>query len=174
MEGSSLCSLTGKMECPGLLSKGDLNPFPCPCLVHSQIYRVSVVGWPVWGPVVVELDFGWGNRWATASSNDWATLFNSSPKARNSMKMSTFEDVHIWGSTEKRGKTIRLLSFSSFLLLCISLPFLFVLFFCFFFVFFFYILCVGSQIKSCRSLNGLPQVISGVHIVLWITVSVRS
>ena len=60
MEDSSLCSLTGKMECPGLLSKGDLNPFHCHCLVQSQSYRVSVVGGPVWGPVVAELDQGVG------------------------------------------------------------------------------------------------------------------
>ena len=47
MEGSSLCSLTGRMECPGLLSKGEINPFQCHCLAHFQSYRLSVVGGPV-------------------------------------------------------------------------------------------------------------------------------
>ena len=56
------------MGCPGLLSKGDLGPVHCHCLVHSQSYKLSVEGGPVHGPVVAELDQG-GNQWATASSN---------------------------------------------------------------------------------------------------------
>ena len=44
MEDSSLCLLTGKMECPGLLSKRDLGSFHCHCLAHFQSYRLSMVG----------------------------------------------------------------------------------------------------------------------------------
>ena len=54
------------MECPGLLSKGDLGPVLCHCLVHSLSYKLSVGGGPVCGSVVVALDKGGGgNRWAT-------------------------------------------------------------------------------------------------------------
>ena len=134
------------MKCPGLLSKGDLGPFHCHCLAHFQNYKLSVGG-ALHGSVVVELDQG-GNRWAIASSNAWATLFNSLLKARNSVKMSTFGDLQ-----KKRGKPLTPFSFPLFLLLSyIS-----------------FIFCVGSQIQFCRNLNGLPQVVSSFHIVLWIT-----
>ena len=137
MEGSSLCSLTRKMECPGLLSKGDPYPFHCHCLAHFQSYRLHMVGGPGQGPVVAELDSGWDNRWATTSSNAWSTSFNSSSNARNSAKMSTFRDLQ-----KKRGKTTKLLSF--FLLMLIL--YISCIFFCFG-------LHVGSQIQFCRRLN---------------------
>ena len=41
MEDSSLYSLARMMESPGLLSKGDLGPFHCHCLAHSQSYKLS-------------------------------------------------------------------------------------------------------------------------------------
>ena len=101
MEDSSLCSLTRKMECPGLLSKGYLNPF-----------TLSVVGGLCKALLWQNLIWGGHNRWATTSSNAWATSFNFSSKARNSVKMSTFGDLQ-----KKRGKLLGSLVFSSVLLL---------------------------------------------------------
>ena len=37
---------------------------------------------------------GWGNRWATASSNALVTSFNSSSKAKNSLKMAIFGNLY--------------------------------------------------------------------------------
>ena len=47
---------------PGVLSKGDLGPVHCHCLVHSLSYKLSVEGSPVCGPDAVELDWGWGQQ----------------------------------------------------------------------------------------------------------------
>ena len=133
MEDSSLCSLTRKMECPGPLSKGDLNPFHCHCPAHFQNYRLSVVGGLCGILLWQNLFGGGGNRWATASSNTWATSFNSSSKARNSTKMSTFGDL------QKKGEKATKCLFPFFYIPCI-----------------FFILCVGLQIQFCRSPDGLP------------------
>ena len=46
------------MEFPGLLSKGDLGPVRCHCLVHCLSYKLGVGGDHVQDPVVVELDQG--------------------------------------------------------------------------------------------------------------------
>ena len=135
MRDVSLCSLTGKMECPGLLSKGDLNPFHHHCPVHSQSYKLSVVGGLcgvlLWKNLIRE----WDNRWATASSNAWATSFNSSSKLRNSIRCPHLGIYR----RKKQGKTTRLFPFPLFCCFCISHGF-FVLF-CFVSV-----LCAGSQI----------------------------
>ena len=136
--------------------RGDLGPCHCHYLVHSQSYKVSVGGglcmdWLWWN-----LIRGGGNRLATTASNAWATLFNSSSKARNSVKMSTFGDLQ-----KKRGKLLN--SFSLFFS-----SFLFYLYISYIFVFVF-VLCVGLQTQFCRGFNGLSQVIYGAHIVLLIT-----
>ena len=86
----------------------------------------------MWDPVVAELDWGWGHRCATTSLNAWAILFNSSSKARNSMKMSIFGDLQ-----KKRGKTTRLLSFSS-----LFVAFVYLLHFCY------VLFCVGGHKAS--------------------------
>ena len=49
------------MECPGLLSKGDLGPFHCHFLAHSQSYKLSVGGM-MHGPVVAKPDSGGGGN----------------------------------------------------------------------------------------------------------------
>ena len=113
MKSFSLCSLTGKMECPGLVSKGDLNQFHCHCPVHFQNYRLSVVGGLCGVLLWQNLIGGGGNRWATTSSNAWATSFNSSSKARN----RTME--------EKGGKPLNSFPFHLFCCFCISLALFF-------------------------------------------------
>ena len=123
------------------LSPGEIRVQFTHCPACFLNYKLSVVRGLRWGPVVVNLIGVGGNRWATTSSNTWATSFNSSSKAIIPTKMSVFIDLQ-----KKWDKTTN--SFVVFHFLFCSC-----IFFC---------VCAGSQIQFFRSLNRLPQIISGV------------
>ena len=111
------------MECPGLLSKGDLGPLYCCYLVHSQNYKVSGEGTEQ-GLVVAELIRG--------GVTD-ELLHHPMPELLHStllqMPEMQWRCPHLGIYSRKGGKTTKLLFFVIFLfclLLYISCIFLFV------------------------------------------------
>ena len=139
------------MECPGLLSKGDLVPYHCHCPVHSHNYKLSAGG----GLCMALL---WWNLIGVGVTDEVAChpmprLLCLTPHQR----LEILQRCPHLGIYRRKGETIKLL-------------FLFLIFvaFVYLFYFFVFVLCAGSQIQFCRSFNGLPQAISGAHIVLWV------
>ena len=123
------------MECPGLFSRGDLGPFHCHCLVHSQNYKVYVGGglcvtllWQNWIGVGVtdELPHHWMPGLLCSTPNQRLEISQRCP--------------HLGIYRRKWGKTTKLLFLCSFPLFLLLLYVSFILLCCFCF-------CVGSQIQ---------------------------
>ena len=87
------------MECLGPVSKGDLGPCHYHYLVHPQNCKVSVGERPVHGPVMEEVDQELGVTGELLCHPMPGTFIQLIIKGQ---KFN--EDVHILGSTERKGE----------------------------------------------------------------------